>query len=444
MPSSLSKLMRPRSALRLEALPAIAGIAAVAAIVHFYTKGHGLKFLQWRRVRRSLVKVVKTKKNTRAHVDLTLICKLWRIWRILIPSIFSAEMFFKKIQLHKLRRWIYMLFLLESFLWVVHFVGSEMEMQMNRTYCSLSLYALKLDDYKGQPLIIVITPTRKTLTRLPDMTRLAQTLTLTHHIAWVVIENGISRADPIERLLKRSSIPFCYLVLAQTLTLTHHIAWVVIENGISRADPIERLLKRSSIPFCYLVSPIIDLSFQESWRWTAREFGLKFVTQQFATFSNHAVIYFADDDGAYDLRIFDSYIRNVQTIGVWAIGLAGKEAIVAPAVDTNGVVNGWLTKEHQDSQWPLDAPGFAINLRVLLNHTNFILGDCKMPLPQECLLSQLGLTKENAKPFGYNVVPRDVLAWQPTTVFKLKDPTKKYPTYGYVVEYDPPNRPENI
>lgn len=58
----------------------------------------------------------------------------------------------------------------------------------------------------------------------------------------------------------------------------------------------------------------------ESWRWTAREFGLKFVTQQFATFSNHAVIYFADDDGAYDLRIFDSYIRNVQTIGVWAIG----------------------------------------------------------------------------------------------------------------------------
>uniref|UniRef100_A0A0M3ITI3 Galactosylgalactosylxylosylprotein 3-beta-glucuronosyltransferase n=1 Tax=Ascaris lumbricoides TaxID=6252 RepID=A0A0M3ITI3_ASCLU len=80
-------------------------------------------------------------------------------------------MFFKKIQLHKLRRWIYMLFLLESFLSVVHFVGSEMEMQMNRTYCSLSLYALKLDDYKGQPLIIVITPTRKTLTRLPDMTR---------------------------------------------------------------------------------------------------------------------------------------------------------------------------------------------------------------------------------------------------------------------------------
>uniref|UniRef100_F1KYL7 ATP-binding cassette sub-family D member 3 n=1 Tax=Ascaris suum TaxID=6253 RepID=F1KYL7_ASCSU len=94
MPSSLSKLMRPRSALRLKALPAIAGIAAVAAIVHFYTKGHRLKFLQWRRVRRSLVKVVKTKKNTRAHVDLTLICKLWRIWRILIPSIFSAETFY--------------------------------------------------------------------------------------------------------------------------------------------------------------------------------------------------------------------------------------------------------------------------------------------------------------------------------------------------------------
>uniref|UniRef100_A0A915AA99 ATP-binding cassette sub-family D member 3 n=1 Tax=Parascaris univalens TaxID=6257 RepID=A0A915AA99_PARUN len=94
MPSSLSKLMRPRSALQLRALPAIAGITAVAAIVHFYTKAHRLKFLQWRRVRRSLVKVEKTKKTAKAKVNLTLIYKLWRIWRILIPNIFSAEIFY--------------------------------------------------------------------------------------------------------------------------------------------------------------------------------------------------------------------------------------------------------------------------------------------------------------------------------------------------------------
>uniref|UniRef100_A0A914ZM47 Galactosylgalactosylxylosylprotein 3-beta-glucuronosyltransferase n=1 Tax=Parascaris univalens TaxID=6257 RepID=A0A914ZM47_PARUN len=308
-----------------------------------------------------------------------------------------------KIQLNKMRQWMSMLFFLVSFLSIVHFIDCKMEIEINRTYCSLSLYALKVKDYAGQPLILIITPTRKTLTRLPDMTR-----------------------------------------LAQTLTLTHHIAWVVIEYGGSRGDPIERLLKRSSIPFCYLVSPTDNHQFQESWRWVAREFGMKFVIRQFAHFSNHAVIYFADDDGAYDFRIFDSYIRNVQTIGVWAIGLAGNETVVAPAVDTSGAVSGWLTKEHQDSQWPLDAPGFAINLSVLLNHSNFTLAECEVPLPQECLLSQLGLTKENAKPFGYNIVPRDVLAWQPTTVFKLKDPTKEYPTYGYVVEYDPPIQSENI
>lgn len=59
--------------------------------------------------------------------------------------------------------------------------------------------------------------------------------------------------------------------------------------------------------------------------WTGRDVGLKFVRKQFATLKNNAVVYFADDDNTYDVRLFNHYIRNVETIGVWAVGMfAGK------------------------------------------------------------------------------------------------------------------------
>lgn len=33
------------------------------------------------------------------------------------------------------------------------------------------------------------------------------------------------------------------------------------------------------------------------------------------------MVYFADDDNAYDIRLFDQYIRNIDKVGVWAVGM---------------------------------------------------------------------------------------------------------------------------
>ena len=48
--------------------------------------------------------------------------------------------------------------------------------------------------------------------------------------------------------------------------------------------------------------------------------GLEYVRQNYRTYPRNAVIYFADDDNSYDLRLFNRYIRNVRTLGLWAVG----------------------------------------------------------------------------------------------------------------------------
>ncbi|KAE9554926.1 hypothetical protein FO519_001823 [Halicephalobus sp. NKZ332] len=195
----------------------------------------------------------------------------------------------------------------------------------------------------GDPTIIVITPTHKRPARLADMTRLSQTLMHVKNIHWVVIEDSNHTVDAVERILKRSGIPYVYF-------------FTTTKPGYPKRG------------------------------WTHRNMGLEYVRKNYKNYKRGGVVYFADDDNSYDVRIFDNYIRNVKDIGIWAVGLAGAAAVEAPHV-----VNGTITK------WDVVyAPG-------------------RKGAPESCFLSQFGMNRVDVTPFGWNEEPKDILVWHTKT-----------------------------
>uniref|UniRef100_A0A914SHG8 Galactosylgalactosylxylosylprotein 3-beta-glucuronosyltransferase n=1 Tax=Parascaris equorum TaxID=6256 RepID=A0A914SHG8_PAREQ len=83
------------------------------------------------------------------------------------------------------------------------------------------------------------------------------------------------------------------VMFSQTLSHIKNLHWVVIEDGNQTVEIVERILDRSGLPYVYF--------------FTTTEAGFP------------SVVYFADDDNSYDIRLFDRYIRKVKTIGIWAV-----------------------------------------------------------------------------------------------------------------------------
>uniref|UniRef100_A0A915DLE2 Galactosylgalactosylxylosylprotein 3-beta-glucuronosyltransferase n=1 Tax=Ditylenchus dipsaci TaxID=166011 RepID=A0A915DLE2_9BILA len=238
----------------------------------------------------------------------------------------------------------------------------------------------------NETTVIIITPTHKRPERLADMTRFSQTLMHVHGIHWIVIEDGNETVPAVERILQRSKIPYSYFF---TTTMP----------GFPKRG------------------------------WTHRNFGLEYIRKHYRNFHRNAVVYFADDDNSYDIRLFDNYIKNVKTIGLWAVGLAGAALVEAPHVE-HGVITKWDVIYAPMRRFATDMAGFAINLELVLNTNATFHSGCVKLSPESCFLAQFGLTKDKAQPFGYNDEPKDILVWHT----KTRNIGTKGSSYGYVVE----------
>lgn len=109
MPSTLSKLVKFQPSLR-DTAPAIIGTSAVFLVVHLYKKHYNLGYINlfnfelfeiFSKTENEKSLVIKSNstsnnqpKKDKAHVDWNFVKKIYRICKILIPSLFSAEIFY--------------------------------------------------------------------------------------------------------------------------------------------------------------------------------------------------------------------------------------------------------------------------------------------------------------------------------------------------------------
>ena len=119
---------------------------------------------------------------------------------------------------------------------------------------------------KTLPLIFFITPTYTRVTQKADLTRLCQTLKLVPNILWILVEDSPVYTPVATSILNHCGTPSVHLSIA---TATHR------EGGVGHRG-VEQ-----------------------------RNVALQWIREHYKEGDVEGVVYFGDDDNAYDIRLFE-------------------------------------------------------------------------------------------------------------------------------------------
>ncbi|XP_068779734.1 LOW QUALITY PROTEIN: galactosylgalactosylxylosylprotein 3-beta-glucuronosyltransferase 3 [Struthio camelus] len=180
------------------------------------------------------------------------------------------------------------------------------------------------------PTIYVVTPTYARLVQKAELVRLSQTLLHVPRLHWVVVEDAAAPSALVASLLAQSGLRFTHLhapTAAERRRRPGDPAWLRPRGAEQRNRALQWL--RETRPA-----------------------------------AEPAVVYFADDDNTYSLRLFDE-MRSTRRVAVWPVGLVGGLRFERPLVERGRVV-GFHAAWKPERPFPLDMAGFAVALRLLL------------------------------------------------------------------------------
>ncbi|XP_071534977.1 galactosylgalactosylxylosylprotein 3-beta-glucuronosyltransferase P-like [Panulirus ornatus] len=182
------------------------------------------------------------------------------------------------------------------------------------------------------PTIYVVTPTYKRLEQIPELTRLGQTLMNVPKVHWIVAEDGRQANPHVLQYLNFTGLPYTYLLtpmpsVYRKLEVIHRPRGVANRNG-------------------------------------AMEWIRKHATE--------GVMYLADDDNTYDIRIFEE-MRYTKRVSMFPVGLVTHLGVSTPVVK-DGKFAGWYDGWIHGRKFPVDMACFAVSVQYLLS-----VPDAKMP-----------------------------------------------------------------
>ncbi|MFH4979015.1 hypothetical protein AB6A40_005724 [Gnathostoma spinigerum] len=214
--------------------------------------------------------------------------------------------------------------------------------------------------------------------------------------------------------------------MSHTLSLIKNLHWIVVDE-MYPSRIVKDILNRSALPHTYL-----GIHGKKYGSNAGRNTALRYIRTKMTRIED-AVVYFADDDNVYDIRLFDSYIRKVKTIGIWAVGTVGNVQVEYPKVE-NGVIIGYETGFWPNREFAVDMAGFAVNIQLLRETPSAQFpSNCCHYESENIFLQSFGRLKEEVHPFGYDDHPREVLVWH-TQTHVGRDTLSTY-SYGYRTEY---------
>jgi galactosylgalactosylxylosylprotein 3-beta-glucuronosyltransferase 3 len=181
------------------------------------------------------------------------------------------------------------------------------------------------------PTVYAVTPTYARLSQKADLTRMANTLRLVPWLHWIVVEDAAEKSPLVAGVLFRSGVAHTHL----------HVQSEPRGAGVPRHKE-HRGVKQRNGAIHHL-------------RWQFRG----------ARAAVPGVVYFADDDNAYDVRVFER-MRSTRLLRVWSVGLVGGLRYEGPIVDPTGRVVRWRAAWRPERPLPLDMAGLAVSLDALL------------------------------------------------------------------------------
>lgn len=176
----------------------------------------------------------------------------------------------------------------------------------------------------SEPLIFFITPTYQRHTQMADLTRLGQTLSHDKGVYWILVEDAPSTTARIRDLLQRTGLPFAH----------------VAKPKRQSKGPNDVVNGRGVLQRNRALDIVASLNYTPG------------------------VIYFGDDDNAYDVRLLDQ-IRQTKRVAASGVFFEGGKSYYGRCIaGSNGMVKKFLASWSGGRKFAIDMASFAFTTTI--------------------------------------------------------------------------------